>query len=184
MIFFILSLSPCIDASPAVLLLVKPLPPPFLDTYNLFMSSVGCKTLYTIIHFLLHWFICLNSSFTHFKNGPGYLTRRTTLVFIPLMKFLLQILISRSFLVHARYFFLIFFISACLMESASSIPKLLLLLFTSWEFFTSIFSWWFFTVVWVTASFLKSPGLFSVFWLFNMIIIMIIIILESFSHSC
>ena len=25
-------------------------------------------------------------------------------------------------------------------------------------------SWWFLTVVWVTASLLKSPGLFSVFW--------------------
>ena len=25
-------------------------------------------------------------------------------------------------------------------------------------------SWWFFTGVWVTASFLKSPGLLSVFW--------------------
>ena len=28
-------------------------------------------------------------------------------------------------------------------------------------------SWWFFTGVWVTASLLKSPGLFSVFWPFS-----------------
>ena len=31
-------------------------------------------------------------------------------------------------------------------------------------------SWWFFTGVWVTASFLKSPGLFSVFWPFSVML--------------
>ena len=29
-------------------------------------------------------------------------------------------------------------------------------------------SWWYFTGVWVTASLLKSPGLFSVFWSFSL----------------
>ena len=29
------------------------------------------------------------------------------------------------------------------------------------------FSWWSFTGVWVTASLLKSPGRFSIFWLFS-----------------
>ena len=31
-------------------------------------------------------------------------------------------------------------------------------------------TWWFFTGVWVTASLLKSPGLFSVFWPFSIIL--------------
>ena len=31
-------------------------------------------------------------------------------------------------------------------------------------------SWWSFTGVWVTASLLKSPGLFSVFWPFSIIL--------------
>ena len=35
---------------------------------------------------------------------------------------------------------------------------------TPCEFFTPAFSWWSFTEVWVTASFLRSQELFSVFW--------------------
>ena len=42
------------------------------------------------------------------------------------------------------------------------------------DFHISI-SWWSFTRVWVTASNQKSPGLFSVFWPFSIIIIIIII---------
>ena len=52
--------------------------------------------------------------------------------------------------------------SKCLQVSRSLL-LLLLLLYTFRVFHTSI-SWWFFTEVWVTASLLKSPGLFSVFW--------------------
>ena len=37
--------------------------------------------------------------------------------------------------------------------------------------FHIIVSWWFFTGDWVTASFLKSPGLFSVFWLFSVMLL-------------
>ena len=37
----------------------------------------------------------------------------------------------------------------------------------SLEIFHIRVSWWSFTGVWVTASLLKSPGLFSVFWLFS-----------------
>ena len=33
------------------------------------------------------------------------------------------------------------------------------------------FSWWSFTEVWVTASLLKSPGLFSVFWSFSIMLL-------------
>ena len=39
-------------------MLVCPLPP-FLDSYNLFMSSLGCKALCIVISFLVLWFICL-----------------------------------------------------------------------------------------------------------------------------
>ena len=44
--------------------------------------------------------------------------------------------------------------------------SLALLLFQSFEscFYTRV-RWWFLTEVWVTASLLKSPGPFSVFWL-------------------
>ena len=55
------------------------------------------------------------------------------------------------------------------------------------------FSWWFFTGVWVKSSFLKSPGLFSVFWPFShsssdfqiiiiIIIIIVILLIWEFSH--
>ena len=37
----------------------------------------------------------------------------------------------------------------------------------SFRVFCIIASWWFSTEVWVIASLLKSPGLFSVFWLFS-----------------
>ena len=37
-------------------------------------------------------------------------------------------------------------------------------LFYSFAVFHTSVGWWFFTGVWVTASFLKSKGLFSVFW--------------------
>ena len=51
---------------------------------------------------------------------------------------------------------------------------LLLLLFTPLEFFHISISCWFFTGVWVTASLLKSPGLFSVFWPLSEMVIWIV----------
>ena len=45
----------------------------------------------------------------HFKDGPEYFKRGTAQVFIPWMRFLLQSLVSRCFLVHQRYSFLFFF---------------------------------------------------------------------------
>ena len=36
--------------------------------------------------------------------------------------------------------------------------------FTLLRIFHNSVSWWFFTRIWVTVSLLKSPGLFSVFW--------------------
>ena len=47
---------------------------------------------------------------------------------------------------------------------------LLLLLFTPLEFFISALADGFFTGVWVTVSLLKSPGLFSVFWPFSIML--------------
>ena len=41
--------------------------------------------------------------------------------------------------------------------------------FYSLRVFHISISWWSFAGVWVTASFLKSPGLFSVFWLISII---------------
>ena len=77
-------------------------------------SFLGCKDLYIVISFLVLWSIHWNSCLT-FRNSPEYLTRGTALTIIPLMKFLLYIFVSSSFLVLLRYSFLIFsFIATCL----------------------------------------------------------------------
>ena len=72
------------------------------------MSFVGCNAMCHVINFPVLHSICLRSSLVLFKNGPEYLTRETALVFISLMGFLLQHLVSRSFLVRLRYYFLLF----------------------------------------------------------------------------
>ena len=84
-----------------------------------------------VISFLVLRSICLSSSFAHSKNGPKYLTRETSQVFIPLVRFLLQNLVSRSFLVRLRYSYNLkkIFIFTCLMVSAFNIPKYLLVSF-------------------------------------------------------
>ena len=69
-----------------------------------------CKDLCIVINFVVLWSICLSFSIVHFKNGPEYLTRESAQMIIPLMKFLLQSLVSRSFLVLLRYSFPIFFL--------------------------------------------------------------------------
>ena len=113
------SLYRCVNA---VSVLASPLPPPFLDTYSLSTSSLECNTLCMVISFLVLWFICLISSLVHFRKGPEYLTR----VFIPLIRFRLESFVSSSFLVLLGYsFWIFFFISTCLMVSASKIPKYL-----------------------------------------------------------
>ena len=56
------------------------------------------SVVHIILNFLVLWSICLSSfQVNQFKNDPAYLTRETTYVFIPLMRFLLQKLVSRSF---------------------------------------------------------------------------------------
>ena len=105
-------------------MLASPLPPSFLGTYNLPVSSLGCKALSIVIKFLVLRSICLSSSLVLFKNGPEYLTRRTAQVFIPLRKFLEQSLVSRSFLDRLRNsirFFFSSFISACLVVPTSQV---------------------------------------------------------------
>ena len=90
-------------------MLASPLPPHFLDTCSLSNSSLGGNALCMVISFPVVWSICLSSSLVHFKKGPKYLTRLRAQVFIPLITFLLDSLVSSSFLVLLRYSFLIFF---------------------------------------------------------------------------
>ena len=84
-----------------------------------------------VISFLVLWSICLSSSISPFQKWPEYLTRNTAQVFIPLIRFLQDCLVSSSFLVLLRYSFFIFsFISSCLMVSASKTPKYLYISFS------------------------------------------------------
>ena len=60
-------------------------------------------------------------SLVHFKKSPEYLTRGPA--YVPLMRFLLQSFVSRSFLFLLRYSFLTFsFIFICSIVSTSNIP--------------------------------------------------------------
>ena len=43
---------------------------------SLSISSLGTKSLCTVINILFLWSICLSSFLVHFKDGPAYLTRR------------------------------------------------------------------------------------------------------------
>ena len=82
--------------------------------YNLSMSSLRCKALCIIISFLILLLMFLSFSFLHFKKGQ---------VFISLIKFLLQNLVSSSFFVLRKYSFLDFsFLFVWLIVSASHIP--------------------------------------------------------------
>ena len=113
-------------------MLASPLPPSFLETYNLSTSSLGCNALCIVISFLVLWSICLCSSLVHLRKGPDYLTSGTAHVFIPLIRFLLLSFVLSSFLVLLRCSFLILsFISTCLMVSASKIPKYLQVSFSA-----------------------------------------------------
>ena len=92
------------------------------------MPFLGCKTLYIIVNFFLLISAFLNSSFFEFKWSSKNLSRETTQVFILLIRFPLQSLVSRNSLVLLRNSFLIFtFSSICLMVFASNIARFLLL---------------------------------------------------------
>ena len=74
---------------------------------------------------LVVFFFCSLIHLFMFISCPlEYLTRGTAQLFIPMMRFLLERVVSSSFLVLRRYSFWIFsFISTCLMMSPSKIPK-------------------------------------------------------------
>ena len=95
-------LSCCIDASTLTLILASS-HPPFLGTYSLSTSPLGCNTLSMVISFLVLCSFC--SSWVHFKNGPEYLTRGTGQVFISLIRSLLYSFVSSNFLVLLKYSF-------------------------------------------------------------------------------
>ena len=174
LLFLMLSSSSRLNASTKSSMLARPLLPS-LDAYYLPVSSLGYKALCITISFLVLWFICLSSSLVRFKNGSEYLKDGTALVFIPLMRFLLQSLVSRSFLVCLGYFSNFFFFHLRLFDGVcfqySQVHVIFFVFFFFFFFFLRVFhisvSWWSFIGVWVTASLLNSPGLFSVFWPFS-----------------
>ena len=110
-----------IDASTISTILVSPLSPSFLEAYNL--SDVRpCASSLT---FLSSGSFVQVRLWSNLGMGPNIL-QRTAQMSIPLRRFLLQNLVSRSFLVRMRYSFVICsFIAACLIISASNIPKYL-----------------------------------------------------------
>ena len=94
-------------------------------TLGVSTSSLECIALCVVISFLVLWFICFIFSLVHCKNGPEYLTKGTTLAFIPLINFLQYSFVSRSFLVILRFSLILSFISTCLMVPGSNISKYL-----------------------------------------------------------
>ena len=100
--------------------IASPLLPSFLDIRSLSISSLECKV--RVINFLVLWSICLSSYQVHFMI-LSILYEGTT-VFISFLKFLLQRMVLRSFLILLRYSLHIFsFISAYLMMLVSNINR-------------------------------------------------------------
>ena len=115
-------------------MLVNTLPHSFLNTRTLSTSFLEGYALCSVISFLVLWSICLSSYLVHYKNGPEYLTRGTTQVFIPLIRFLLIQCFRVTFSSPEILFFNFFFHL-----------NLLLLLFTlesfSDQFLLMVFHW-------------------------------------------
>ena len=96
------------------------------------MSFLRYKALCIVINFIVLKSICHNTSLVYFNNGPEYITRITAQVFIPLIRFLLLSLVSRSFRVCLRYAFLVFsFISTCLIVICFQYSQVLVIFFFS-----------------------------------------------------
>ena len=108
-----------VDSSTISWMLVTALPPSFLGTYSLFTSSLGCKALCIVVSFLVLWSICWSFYLVHFKNGPLYLKKETTLWwnFCSIVCFRVVFLFFWD--THFWWFFFI------LMVSTSNIPKYL-----------------------------------------------------------
>ena len=79
--------------------------------YLCHLSMSSFKSLCIVINVFVFLFFCVNFSLIHFPftNGPEYLIRGTAPLLITLMRFLLQSLISRSYLLFLGYSFLILF---------------------------------------------------------------------------
>ena len=151
LLFCVYSSSAWIVESTQSSMLTRPLPPSFLETYSLSVSSLGCSALCIVISFLVLWSICRSSSLVHFKNGPEYLIMGTAHVFIPLKRFLLQSLVSKSFLVLLRYYYYYY--------------HYYYYYFTPWEIFTPIILADFNrAVVWIVSI---LPLISNSLWLFS-----------------
>ena len=121
LLFFVYSLSSCIICINTILN-ANEFFSPFFSWYISSMLSLICKVLCIFINFLVFCSICQSSSHLHLKNSPEYISRRTAQVFIPLMRFLLQSLVSSCLLILLRNSLLIVsFIPVCLMVSTYNV---------------------------------------------------------------
>ena len=149
-------------------MLVSPLPPSLLDTYSLSTLSLGCNALCMVISFLVLWSISLSFSLVHFKNGPEYLPRGQSRYLSFWQSYYDRVLSRVIFWFFWDTLFKIFLsfplVWCCQLPLSPSIPRFPFLRLLLLKVFHTGVSWWSFTVVWITASFLRSPGLFSVFW--------------------
>ena len=82
--------------------------------HNLSVPSLSFKVFYAVVSFLALWSRFLTFYIVQFRKDPKYLTKVATQVFIRLIEFLLQPLISCNFPLFLWFFFLIF--SFCLLE--------------------------------------------------------------------
>ena len=119
--FFMKSSSRCIDASTLSWMLVSPLPP-FLDIYSLrCLCDVRPNASSRVFLFSCPFVeVFLWSTL---RMVPKYFTRGTAQVFFSLIRFQFSSLISSSFFRYSWsiHFFTFYFISTCLMVSASDI---------------------------------------------------------------
>ena len=119
--------SRCIDASTLSSMLTSPLPHSFLETYNLSTSSLKCNALCIVISF----FFCSVVHLFKFVSGPlekgsGISNEWYSPGIHSLIRSLLESFVSSSVLVLLRYsFWMLSFISTCLMVSSSKMPKYL-----------------------------------------------------------
>ena len=126
------------------------------------------NTIGIIVTFMFHSFInslARSRYLSLFLHSFSFIlwfagTAKSTILWI--LFFFLLIIIRSGLRAEIRW-------SVCISKSHRSLCVLLLLLLLLLLFVFHI-SWWFFTGVWVTASLLKSPGLFSVFWPFSIVL--------------
>ena len=152
--------------------------------FFVFLLCLRCNSLCLVINFLDLWSICLSSFLVHHKNGLVYPTRGNDQVFIALMRFYCWAWFwSTSWFVSAFLCLLSLFPSSfpsfksslCILDLVILILIIILVShYYHYIYFLRVFhisvSWWSFTGVWVTANLLKSPGLFSVFWPFSIML--------------